>query len=148
MSTELGRTHSPWTRSISQRLCGVSANYAEVQSVGGVLSLDVSGPLVPAKDIGGLRARWMLVGTLTWAVPAESDKLKDPPKSSGGLSERSLHTAEAIPRGIAQPTPVRGRSLEDAAAKDVECDARDGSGCLPTSLLADACFGVTTSGDS
>ena len=38
--------------------------------------MDVAGPLVPAKDIGGLRARWMLVGTLTWAVPAESDKLK------------------------------------------------------------------------
>ena len=46
--------------------------------VGRVLSLDVAGPLVPAKDIGALRARWMLVGTLTWVVPAESDKLKDP----------------------------------------------------------------------
>ena len=54
--------------------------------VGGVLSLDVAGPLVPAKDIGGLYARWMLVGTLTWAVPAESDKMKDPevPKADGG----------------------------------------------------------------
>ena len=53
--------------------------------VGGVLSLDVAGPLVPAKDIGGLYARWMLVGTLTWAVPAESDKMKDPevPKADG-----------------------------------------------------------------
>ena len=40
--------------------------------VGGVLSLDVAGPLIPAKDIGRLYARWMLVGTLTWAVPAES----------------------------------------------------------------------------
>ena len=44
--------------------------------VGGVLSLDVAGPLIPAKDIGGLYARWMLVGTLTWAVPAESEKMK------------------------------------------------------------------------
>jgi len=53
--------------------------------VGGVLSLDVAGPLVPAKDIGGLYARWILVGTLTWAVPAESDKMKDPevPKADG-----------------------------------------------------------------
>ena len=47
--------------------------------------MDVAGPLVPAKDIGGLYARWMLVGTLTWAVPAESDKMKDPevPKADG-----------------------------------------------------------------
>ena len=38
--------------------------------------MDVAGPLIPAKDIGGLYARWMLVGTLTWAVPAESEKMK------------------------------------------------------------------------
>ena len=53
--------------------------------VGGVLSLDVAGPLIPAKDIAGLYARWMLGGTLTWAVPAESEKMKDPevPKAEG-----------------------------------------------------------------
>ena len=56
--------------------------------VAGVLSLDVAGPLIPAKDIGGLYARWMLVGTLTWAVPAESEKMKDPevPKAEGKMS--------------------------------------------------------------
>ena len=46
--------------------------------VGGVLSQNVAGPLVPAKGIGRLYARWMLVGTLTWALPAGSDKLKGP----------------------------------------------------------------------
>jgi len=73
----------------------MSTNYAAVPSsqkvpypVGGGLSLDVAGPLIPAKDIGGLYARWMLAGTLTWAVPAESEKMKDPevPKAEGNES--------------------------------------------------------------
>eukprot|EP00435_Cladocopium_sp_Y103_P001250 s8321_g1.t1 len=61
--------------------------------VGGVLSLDVAGPLIPAKDVGGLYARWMLVGTLTWIVPSESDKLKDPevPKADGDEPHFEVH---------------------------------------------------------
>ena len=64
--------------------------------VGGVLSLDVAGPLIPAKDIGGLYARWMLVGTLTWAVPSESNKLKDPevPKVEGDEPQFEVYPEE------------------------------------------------------
>ena len=64
--------------------------------VGGVLSLDVAGPLIPAKDLGGLRARWMLVGTLTWAVPAESNKLQDAhvPQADGDEPHFEVHPEE------------------------------------------------------
>ncbi|CAL1166872.1 unnamed protein product [Cladocopium goreaui] len=61
-----------------------------------VLSLDVAGPLIPAKDLGGLRARWMLVGTLTWAVPAESNKLQDAhvPQADGDEPHFEVHPEE------------------------------------------------------
>ncbi|CAL1129313.1 unnamed protein product [Cladocopium goreaui] len=64
--------------------------------VGGVLSVDVAGPLIPAKDIGGLYTRWMLVGTLTWAVPAESDKLKVPevPDAEGDEPQIDINPEE------------------------------------------------------
>lgn len=44
-----------------------------------VLSVDVAGPLTPAKDQGGNQARWMLVGALTWRFPKSDKKLKTPP---------------------------------------------------------------------
>ena len=58
--------------------------------------MDVAGPLIPAKDIGGLYARWMLVGTLTWAVPAESDKLKVPevPDAEGDEPQNDINPEE------------------------------------------------------
>ena len=64
--------------------------------VGGVLALDVAGPLIPAKDVGGLYKRWMLVGTLTWAVPAESDKLKVPevPDADGDEPQIDINPEE------------------------------------------------------
>ena len=89
---ELGRTHrhghTPYRRdcAVCQQTMQQCHPHRKVpHPVGGVLSLDVAGPLIPAKHIGGLYARWMLVGTLTWAVPAESEKMKDPevPKAEG-----------------------------------------------------------------
>ena len=61
--------------------------------VGGILSLDVAGPLIPTKD---LRARWMLVGTLTWAVPAGPNKLKNPevPKAEGDEPQFEVYPDE------------------------------------------------------
>ena len=56
------------------------------------------------------------------------------PKSSVGLSERNLHTAEALPGRVAQPTPARGKTLGDAPAGGATLSARDGTDCLPTSL--------------
>ena len=46
--------------------------------LGGVLSLDTSGPLKQAQDLGSYKVKYLLVGALTWAVPKESDKLKEP----------------------------------------------------------------------
>ena len=43
----------------------------------GVLSLDVTGPLVKAYDAGGAMVRYALVGAMTWAVPAGEPDLKD-----------------------------------------------------------------------
>lgn len=44
----------------------------------GVLSLDTAGPLVPAYDQGGHVARYVLVGSLTWAVPkGRTDEVQD-----------------------------------------------------------------------
>lgn len=42
--------------------------------IGGVLSSDTAGPLIPAKDLGGLQARYILVGALTWTFPTSTTK--------------------------------------------------------------------------
>ena len=47
------------------------------QLTGGVLSLDTSGPLVLANDMGGFKAKYMLVGVLTWAVRKDIKELKE-----------------------------------------------------------------------
>ena len=99
--SQLGRAHSPWPHAISTRLHSMPTTMQQQHPhrkvpypVGGVLSLDFAGPL--AKDLGGLRARWMLVGTLTWAVPAESNKLQDPhvPQADGGEPHFEVHPEE------------------------------------------------------
>ena len=46
--------------------------------MGGILSIDVAGPMKPAYDQGGHQARWILVGALTWRVPKGSKKMVQP----------------------------------------------------------------------
>ena len=89
--------------------------------VGGVLSLDVAGPLIPAKDLGGLRARWMLVGTLTWAVPAESNKLQDAhvPQADGDEPHFEVHPEEEEGKEGAQ-------ALEDKREERSEAEEEEG----------------------
>ena len=43
----------------------------------GVLALDTAGPLIPAKDLGGLPVRYALIGALSWAVPLGLTKIQD-----------------------------------------------------------------------
>ena len=88
--------------------------------VGGVLSLDVAGPLIPAKDLGGLRARWMLVGTLTWAVPAESNKLQDAhvPQADGDEPHFEVHPEEGEKEGA--------QALEDKREERSEVEEEEG----------------------
>ncbi|CAL1154816.1 unnamed protein product [Cladocopium goreaui] len=89
--------------------------------VGGVLSLDVAGPLIPAKDLGGLRARWMLVGTLTWAVPAGSNKLQDAhvPQADGDEPHFEVHPEEEEGKEGAQ-------ALEDKREERSEAEEEEG----------------------
>ena len=44
--------------------------------IGGVLSLDTTGPFIRAPDLSGYKAAYILVGVLTWTVPKDS-KLKE-----------------------------------------------------------------------
>ena len=40
--------------------------------------MDTTGPFVRSPDAGGVKARYLLVGCLTWMVPVDSTKLKEP----------------------------------------------------------------------
>ena len=44
--------------------------------IGGVLSLDTTGPFIRAPDLSGYKAAYILVGVLTWTVPKDS-RLKE-----------------------------------------------------------------------
>ena len=64
--------------------------------IGGVLSVDVAGPMVPAYDMGGKQARWLLVGVLMESIPKGTEKMKpeedqpapeDSPKIEAGARE-------------------------------------------------------------
>ena len=76
--------------------------------------MDVAGPLIPAKDIGGLYTRWMLVGTLTWAVPAESDKLKVPevPDAEGDEPQIDINPEEP------NENQEEGKALKDKEGEE------------------------------
>ena len=102
---------------------------------GGVLSLDVSGPLVQAYDQGGGQARYMLVGALTWRVPKESGQMlpiPDAPQEEGdpvlekypeeeeGEPEAPLQQGEQDDRGEDPPVPPEGREEEGVEGPDIE----------------------------
>ena len=86
---------------------------------GGTLSLDTTGPLVKAKDAEGSTARYILVGALTWAVPAGIPKLKD------AQIEDDFEVPEEAPRieeekeeeEAAGPVRVEGGSAEKGLAQ-------------------------------
>ena len=73
--------HIPYRRDC--RVCQESLQQAEIHHrvrnpMGGILSLDVAGPMKPAYDQGGGMATWFLAGALTWRVPRGTDKMKQP----------------------------------------------------------------------
>ena len=73
--------HIPYRRDC--RVCQESLQQADTHHrvrnpMGGILSLDVAGPMKPAYDQGGGMARWFLAGALTWRVPKGTDKMKQP----------------------------------------------------------------------
>ena len=74
-----------------KKLCSTVHFTGKLRS-GGVLSMDVAGPMVPAYDMGGKQSRWLLVGVLTWRVPKGTTRMKPEETSSqeslwGGLDQ-------------------------------------------------------------
>ena len=77
----LAYNHLPYRRDC--RVCQESLQQADLHRrvrnpMGGILSIDVAGPMKPAYDQGGGQARWILVGALSWRVPRGSTKMKQP----------------------------------------------------------------------
>ena len=78
----LAFNHTPYRRDC--RICQESLQQASPHRrvrnpMGGVLSIDVAGPLKGAYDQGGGMARYFLAGALTWRVPKGSERLKPGP---------------------------------------------------------------------
>ena len=71
---------------------------------GGVLSLDVAGPMKPAYDMGGGQARWFLAGAFVWRVPKDSQKMKQP-------EDEELEGGE--PQVELNEDQVQGEEIED-----------------------------------
>ena len=78
----LAMGHVPYRRDcrVCQETMQQCAPHRKAKHVAaGVLSIDTAGPLIPAYDQGGGKARYFLVGALTWRVPRGFEKLKQPP---------------------------------------------------------------------
>ena len=67
--------------------------------IGGVLSLDTTGPFIRAHDLSGYKAAYILVGVLTWTVPKDS-KLKEedvPELEPGAPNFDAKESSEPLP---------------------------------------------------
>ena len=135
--------HVPYRR--DRLVCQQTAQAAPHRRVrhpkGGTLSLDTTGPLVKAKDAEGSTARYILVGALTWAVPAGIPQLKDAqieddfevPEEAPRIEEEEEETAGPVrveggsaEKGLAQALPREhvheGEQPEETG--DTSCDPR------------------------
>ena len=97
---------------------------------GGVLSLDVTGPLVKAYDAGGAMVRYALVGAMTWAVPTGNPQFRDAefheeqlPEGAPEIEEEreeedgeEVEEEEQVPRPDWQEDPV----IEEAEEKQIK----------------------------
>eukprot|EP00438_Fugacium_kawagutii_P026560 Skav206294 [mRNA] locus=scaffold3268:30491:38245:+ [translate_table: standard] len=76
--------HIPYRRDCAvcqQTLQQCSPHRRVKHVVGGVLSMDVAGPLVKGKDVEGGKCHYFLVGALTWTIPKGTEKLKQKDES-------------------------------------------------------------------
>ena len=102
----LAYNHLPYRRDC--RVCQESLQQADLHRrvrnpMGGILSIDVAGPMKPAYDQGGGQARWILLGALSWRVPRGSTKMKQP-------------TEEALEADV--PEIEEGRAEEEDRAEE------------------------------
>lgn len=82
-SEHLAYGHVPFRRDC--RVCQESLQQSDPHRrvkhpLGGVLSVDVAGPMKPAMDQGGHQARWLLIATMTWRVPKGTTKMMAEPE--------------------------------------------------------------------
>ena len=81
---------------------------------GGILSVDVAGPMIPAYDQGGYQARYFLVGVLTWRFPKSATMMDQP-------QDERLEGDE--PQIEANPEEEEPREIEDQPREaEVETD--------------------------
>lgn len=121
--------HVPYRRDckVCQETLQQCAPHRKVKEViGGVLSVDVAGPMIPAYDMGGKQARWLLVGVLTWRVPRGTTKMK--PEEDQPVPLEGSETGTPVPDA---PRIEAGDHQEgdQAVAEEVEEENQEGE-CL------------------
>ena len=100
---------------------------------GGILSVDVAGPMIPAYDQGGYQARYFLVGVLTWRFP-KSATMMDQPKDEG--LEGDEPQIEANPEE--EPREIEDQPSEAEEEEPEALACRDGLDQSPAQLPAEA----------
>ena len=119
--------HVPYRRdcAICQQAMQQQAPHRKIQNPkGGILSVDVAGPLKRASDLGGLKARYLLVAALTWKVPKGSDKLKE---EEVGELEEGAPVIDDPDRRFRQPAEEAEEEVEAIEdERGVEEEGREG----------------------
>ena len=78
--------------------------------LGGVLSIDATGPFIRAHDVGGYKAAYILVGALAWTMPKDS-KLKE---EEVGELEEGAPNFDAKKEEEEAPIPIEDQEPEPA----------------------------------
>ena len=101
--------------------------------IGGVLSIDTAGPLIGAYDQGGGMARYFLVGALTWRVPKDLEKLKQPAQEplegdEPKIEDKEDVEEEALEDGIFGDLPPMGADNNQAPGGELAAELGLGGG--------------------
>ena len=82
---------------------------------GGILSVDVAGPMIPAYDQGGYQARYFLVGVLTWRFPKSATMMDQPQDERLEGDEPQI---EANPEEEEEPREIEDQPREAEVETD------------------------------
>ena len=111
--------HTPYRRdcAVRQQAMQQQAPHRKVPNPrGGVLSVDTAGPLQKASDLGGLKARYLLVAVLTWKVPKGSQKFHEP--EVGEVEAEAPVLEEVKDKEAADPLPLEDQEADQQEAAD------------------------------
>ena len=120
--------HIPYRRdcAVCQQAMQQQAPHRKVdQPLGGVLSLDTAGPLQKASDLGGYKARYLLVGVLTWKVPKESQRFQEPEVGQLEDGGPMLEEGAAEEQEAAEPPPLEDKEAVEPLEAEVEEAAQE-----------------------